>query len=108
MKRTITTLAATLFASLAIAIGAGNAIAADPCTMPIAGGTAPCPPPIVSTSGGDSIGGDANTDPVNMRDLRDPNAPESEYVAPSWTPDEDADETETPDDGAETPADSGE
>lgn len=102
MKRTITTLAATLFASLAIAVGAGAA-AADGCSMPVPTGTAPCPPPIVSTSGGDSIGGDANTDPVNMGDLTGENT--YEYVAPSWTPDDD-DEGETPDDETEAPADS--
>ena len=103
MKRTITTLAATLFASLAIAVGAGAA-AADGCSMPVPTGTAPCPPPIVSTSGGDSIGGDANTDPVNMGDLTGENT--YEYVAPSWTPDDDDDEGETPDDETEAPADS--
>lgn len=98
MKRTATTLAAGALAS--IALGAGAA-AADPCTMPVPGGNAPCPPPIVSTSGGDSIGGDANTDPVNMRDLPRLGG-EYEYKAPSWepTPDE-----ETPDEGEETPAD---
>ncbi|URC17626.1 membrane protein [Gordonia phage Tardus] len=99
MKRTATTLAAGALASIAIALGAGTA-AADPCQMPVPGGTAPCPPPIVSTSG-DEIGGDANTDPVNMRDLPRLGG-EYEYKAPSWepTPDE-----ETPDEGEETPAD---
>ncbi|QGJ93565.1 hypothetical protein J1771_gp11 [Gordonia phage MelBins] len=100
MKRTITTLIATTFAALAIAVGAGTA-AAD-CQMPVPTGNAPCPPPIVSTSGGDNIGGDANTNPINMRDLADPNAPTYKYEAPTYFDDDTDEPTDEPTDGEDS------
>ncbi|QDH93164.1 hypothetical protein SEA_VERITY_10 [Gordonia phage Verity] len=85
-----------------IATGPSQAPAPTPvaCVMETTPGDfAPCPPPIVSTSGGDSIGGDANSDPVNMRDLPRLGG-EYEYKSPTPEP-----EAETPDEGEETPAD---
>ncbi|URM86180.1 membrane protein [Gordonia phage BiggityBass] len=66
---------------------------APPCLMATATGTAPCPPPIVSRSGGSSIGGDANTDPVSASDGSENTYT---YEAPTWTKADDDDEAETP------------
>ncbi|QMU22049.1 hypothetical protein [Gordonia rubripertincta] len=66
-----------------------------PCVIQLGnGGTAPCPPPIVSTDGS-SIGGGANTDPVNMGDLPR-TGPDYSYEAPTWTPAEEEPDTEEP------------
>ncbi|WPH57918.1 hypothetical protein SEA_RAYTHEFIREFLY_41 [Gordonia phage RayTheFireFly] len=63
--------------------GVGIAAAAEkPCVMPVAGGVAPCPPPIVS-SNGDSIGGGANTDPVSAGSGE---SSSYKYEAPTWKP----------------------
>ncbi|QBG78428.1 hypothetical protein PBI_WALRUS_37 [Gordonia phage Walrus] len=83
--------------------GVGVAAAAEkPCVMPVAGGVAPCPPPIVSTNG-DSIGGGANTDPVNMGDLPR-TGPDYSYEAPTWEPAPEPEPTPEPDPEPETPA----
>ncbi|UTN91439.1 membrane protein [Gordonia phage Outis] len=58
-----------------------DAAPVTPCSMSTPTGPAPCPPPIVSTNG-DSIGGGANTDPINMGDL-----PHSGTVNPYERPD---------------------
>ncbi|UYL88193.1 hypothetical protein SEA_EVAA_82 [Gordonia phage Evaa] len=67
-------------------IGPGSASAAPTpapkCVLVTATGTAPCPPPIVSTNGS-SIGGGANTDPVNMGELPR-TGPDYSYEAPTW------------------------
>ncbi|WAB09257.1 hypothetical protein SEA_LITTLEMUNCHKIN_81 [Gordonia phage LittleMunchkin] len=83
-----------LFAALILGLmGTAAALAPAPaeaaptkapaCVLVTATGTAPCPPPIVSRSGGSSIGGDANTDPVNMGDLPR-TGPEYSYEAPTF------------------------
>ncbi|QDF17611.1 hypothetical protein SEA_YAGO84_80 [Gordonia phage Yago84] len=98
-----------LFASLILGImGTAAALAPTPaeaaptpapaCVITTATGTAPCPPPIVSRSGGSSIGGDANTAPVNMGELPR-TGPDYTYEAPSWPNDDD--EAEAPAEGGE-------
>ncbi|QDF18690.1 hypothetical protein SEA_PUPPER_204 [Gordonia phage Pupper] len=83
----------TLLASLAL-FGTGAALSltgpapaeaapVKPCQITTATGTAPCPPPIVSTNG-KSIGGGANSEPVNMGDL--PSKGSYSYEAPTWEP----------------------
>ncbi|UYL87092.1 hypothetical protein SEA_HOLLOW_74 [Gordonia phage Hollow] len=52
------------------------------CTISTPTGPAPCPPPIVSTNG-DSIGGGANSDPVNMGDLPR-TGPDYTYEEPTY------------------------
>lgn len=85
MKRSVVAAAGAAVLWAGLLGGVGVAAAAEkPCVMPVAGGVAPCPPPIVSTNG-DSIGGGANTDPVNMGDLPR-TGPDYSYEAPSWEP----------------------
>ncbi|WVX88586.1 hypothetical protein SEA_CHEESETOUCH_41 [Gordonia phage CheeseTouch] len=79
MKRSVVAAAGAAVVWAGMLGGVGVAAAEKPCVMPVAGGVAPCPPPIVSTNG-DSIGGGANTDPVTMAG----DAPSYSYEAPSW------------------------
>lgn len=81
MKRSVVAAAgvAVMWAGM---LGGVGIAAGKPCTIAVAGGVAPCPPPIVSTNG-DSIGGGANTDPVNMGDLPR-TGPDYSYEAPTW------------------------
>ena len=81
MKRSVIAAAGAAVMWAGMLGGTAVATAEEPCTMPIAGGrVAPCPPPIVSTSGGGSIGGGANTDPVTMAG----DSPSYSYEAPTW------------------------
>ena len=82
MKRSVVAAAGVAVMWAGMLGGVGIAAAENPCTMPVAGGVAPCPPPILSTNG-DSIGGGANTDPVNMGDLPQ-TGPDYSYEAPTW------------------------
>ncbi|QDH47713.1 hypothetical protein SEA_MELLIE_34 [Gordonia phage Mellie] len=93
--------AAVVWAGMLGAVGVAAA-AEKPCVMPVAGGVAPCPPPIVSTNG-DSIGGGANTDPVNMGDLPR-TGPDYSYEAPTWEPAPEPEPTPEPEPEPETPA----
>ncbi|QOR56221.1 hypothetical protein SEA_LINETTI_77 [Gordonia phage Linetti] len=78
--------------AFALALGAPAAAIASPtpapanvtlaCTISTPTGPAPCPPPIVSTNG-DSIGGGANTDPINMGDLPR-TGPDYSYERPDY------------------------
>ncbi|AVE00729.1 hypothetical protein KNU14_gp77 [Gordonia phage Buggaboo] len=89
-------------------VGLVSAVEADaepirPCTMVTATGTAPCPPPIVSTDGS-TIGGDANTAPVNMGELPR-TGPDYTYEAPTYFDDEtDEEPAEEPSDGEDEDA----
>ncbi|USH45535.1 hypothetical protein SEA_PHABULOSO_40 [Gordonia phage Phabuloso] len=105
MKRSVVAAASAAVVWAGMLGGVGVAAAVEgPCVMPVAGGAAPCPPPIVSTNG-DSIGGGANTDPVNMGDLPR-TGPDYTYEAPSWPEPEPEPEPEEPTEGPteETPA----
>ncbi|QOC55895.1 membrane protein [Gordonia phage DirtyBoi] len=96
MKRNVVAAAGAAVVWAGMLGGVGIAAAEEPCVMPVAGGVAPCPPPIVSTSGGGSIGGGANTDPVTMAG----DGPSYSYEAPTWKPAPDPEPTpepETPD-----------
>ncbi|AOE44312.1 hypothetical protein SEA_EYRE_32 [Gordonia phage Eyre] len=84
MKRSVVAAAGVAVMWAGMLGGVGIAAAAEkPCVMPIAGGgSAPCPPPIVSTNG-DSIGGGANTDPVSAGSGE---SSSYKYEAPTWKP----------------------
>lgn len=103
MKRSVVAAAGVAVMWAGMLGGVGIAAAVEPCVMPVAGGVAPCPPPIVS-SNGDSIGGGANTDPVNMGDLPQ-TGPDYSYEAPTWKPKlQDLDEEPAPEEPSEEPA----
>ena len=97
MKRSVVAAAGVAVMWAGMLGGVGIAAAENPCTMPVAGGVAPCPPPIVSTNG-DSIGGGANTDPVTMAGR----GSSAEYEAPTWKPKlQDLDEEPAPEEPSE-------
>ncbi|AVD99823.1 hypothetical protein SEA_FLAPPER_80 [Gordonia phage Flapper] len=83
----------------AVLAGPADAAPARPCQIETATGSAPCPPPIVSTNG-DIIGGGANTDPVNMGDLPR-TGPDYTYEAPTYF-DDDTDEEPVDEEPADT------
>ncbi|QAU07317.1 hypothetical protein SEA_NOSILAM_76 [Gordonia phage NosilaM] len=93
-----------VFGPIAAALtGEVEAAPVRPCTMVTATGTAPCPPPIVSTDGS-TIGGDANTAPVNMGELPR-TGPDYTYEAPTYFDDEtDEGPAEEPGDGEDEDA----
>ncbi|QRI45317.1 hypothetical protein SEA_ENNEA_83 [Gordonia phage Ennea] len=88
-----------VFGPVAAALtGEAEATPTKPCSISTATGSAPCPPPIVSTNG-DQIGGGANSEPINMGDLPR-TGPDYTYEAPTYF-----DEPEAPEAPAEPETD---